>query len=242
MGTARRGVRRAPCAPTAIASNVGARLECSFVTLIPSRRVSSTFYWVAVALRETIWHGLWRFSWVSGLRSRSQPVSSSVGSSPQLRGSRAPDQRSCGHRRLRGGAARSCELLALRSCGHRSLTGAPHEAGSCWHFTEPNRVANKRRGLPRGRLRRASFLLAETSVAAARSKSGSMRTWSSSARGAGPSASRRSRRRRSSSSGRMTGAYGARRSLFSPLHPVRIFIWLQPITVGIEGGLSQIFH
>jgi hypothetical protein len=120
------------------------------------------------ALREAIWHGLWRFSWVSGLRFRSQPVSSSVGSSPQLRGSRAPDQRSCGNRRLRGGAARSCELLALRSCGHRSLTGAPHEAGSCWHFTEPNRVANKRRGLPRGRLWRASFLLAETSVAAAR--------------------------------------------------------------------------
>ena len=39
-------------------------------------------------------------------------------------------------------------------------------------------------------------------IASTRSKSGSMRIWSSSARGAGPSASRRLRRRRSSSSGR----------------------------------------
>jgi hypothetical protein len=38
-------------------------------------------------------------------------------------------------------------------------------------------------------------------------ESGSMRTWSSSARGAGPRASRRSRRRRSSSSGLMVGGY-----------------------------------
>jgi hypothetical protein len=44
-------------------------------------------------------------------------------------------------------------------------------------------------------------------IASARSKSGSIRTWSSSARGAGPRASRRSRRRRSSWSGLIVGGY-----------------------------------
>jgi hypothetical protein len=43
-------------------------------------------------------------------------------------------------------------------------------------------------------------------IASTRSKWGSMRIWSSSARGAGPSASRRLRRRRSSSSDALLGA------------------------------------
>jgi hypothetical protein len=49
----------------------------------------------------------------------------------------------------------------------------------------------------------------EGADASARSKSGSIRTWSSSAHGAGPSASRRFRIRRSSSSGLTVGGYAA---------------------------------
>jgi hypothetical protein len=46
-----------------------------------------------------------------------------------------------------------------------------------------------------------------------------MRTWSSSARGAGPSASRRSRSRRSSSSGRIVGGYPSDRRSELPRSP-----------------------
>jgi hypothetical protein len=60
-------------------------------------------------------------------------------------------------------------------------------------------------------------------IRSARSRSGSMTTWSSSARGAGPSASRRARSRRSSSSGRtFSKASGipGRRLIGGPAHPV----------------------
>jgi hypothetical protein len=49
-------------------------------------------------------------------------------------------------------------------------------------------------------------------IRSARSKSGSKGTWSSSARGAGPRTSRRSRRGRSSSSGLMAGGYAGKRT------------------------------
>ena len=53
----------------------------------------------------------------------------------------------------------------------------------------------------------ALWVAQNSPIMSARSRSGSMRTWSSSARGARPRASRRSRSRRSSSSGLTVGGY-----------------------------------
>jgi hypothetical protein len=70
----------------------------------------------------------------------------------------------------------------------------------------------------------ALLVAPDSRIRSARSKSGSFRTWSSSARGAGPRASRRSRSRRSSSSGLMAEGYAVEPSP----------------RVSDTGGLSQI--
>ena len=101
--------------------------------------------------------------------------------------------------------------------------GVPHHPPDCFAILMPKAklilesICERTQGMPQHRpasMRIVQMRLLDrrcVKTGSARSKSGSIRTWRSSARGAGPRASRRSLSRRSRSSGRIAGAYAATR-------------------------------